>query len=98
MLILGLKSTCRATIFSGIQFVGCPLCEMKKKKENKKTDKDENMPHNKVFKKEGISQNNNLHIIYKVLFTYHLQVSMSEKKNHAVFPSRFGSVLSINQF
>jgi hypothetical protein len=56
------------------------------------------MPHNKVFKKEGISQNNNLHIIYKVLFTSHLQVSMSEKKNHAVFPSSFGSVLSIDQF
>jgi hypothetical protein len=83
MLILGLKSTCRATIFSGIQFVGCPSCEMKKQK---KTHKDENMPHSKVFKKEGISQNNNLHIIYKVLFTSHLQVSTSKEGESCSVP------------
>jgi len=77
MLILGLKSTCRAVIFSGIQFVGCPLCEMEEKQKNKKTHKDENMPHNKVFKKEGISQNNNLHIIYKV-FVYLPSASVNE--------------------
>jgi hypothetical protein len=55
-----------------------------KKNKNKKTHKDENMPHSKVFKKEG--NFTRLDIIYKVLFTYHLQVSMSEKKESCSVP------------
>jgi hypothetical protein len=52
MLILGLKSTCRATIFSGIQFVGCPLCEMKKKTKTKKQTKMKTCLTTKYLKKK----------------------------------------------